>query len=329
MPSTPTNSHTDKIIHCVVIYPFRGLEIGSPPHAIFKRLIGQCKQSSGGANPIVVLNQRSGKKDAAHTILKELEVEIVKYWGADTCDNWLAGWGFILDQLETIRSDLKNPEENQRIALIPGDIQQVENDNKFFENLDEFIRYDGKPFLLGDFRSVNLFSTKELIDSYGIYLLIANWFPDAWKAIRTSQICKPRSEFLNIRVPELRQLLKHRVFAYEQTLNMLILLWNSCWKKANLDPAQAHGLWHESVHKMDLGNMADDPADRSFKGAIDQIERTERMLRLIWRESKRWGLEEGPGRFRKLAKEYERLDGHSTRIRDAAQIAMWAQIDSR
>lgn len=319
----PNNNHADTMIHCLLIYPFLGLEVGSTSHKLFVKLIEQCKQSSGGTRPIVIHNQRAKKAEAAQIILEKLSdsIEVVKNWGADTCQDWLDGFGYVLNS--KVPSESK---ANHRVVLLPGDLVQVEDEVKLFNRLDEFIRYNKKPFLVGDFDSVNPLSAKELIDLYGVCPLVANWFPNAWEAIRALQIRKPRSEFLNLAVTELRRLLQKRVFVYEQTLNMLIVQWDSCWRESNKDPRKADRLWYDRVDTMYLGKMSDDPTGRNYRGAIDQIERTERMLRVIWRELQGWNLPLPPKDFRKLAKRYERLDEHSTRIRDAARIAIWAQI---
>lgn len=309
--------------HCLIIFPFPGLEENSSPHRIFLRLIEQCRASSS-LNPTVVYDSRSQGPRDTPKILKKLKgnsVEVLSTWGVDTCQDWLAGWGHILD------SDMVGKETDHRVILLPGDLVRVTDEEMLFKNLDDFIRYDSKPFLLGDFASDTPFGTKELIDSYGVFLLLANWFPEAWQAIQALHINRPRSEFLNIGVPELRELLKSRAFAYEQTLNMLIIKWEACRRAAQDSFFKADEKWRNEVAAMHLGTVTDDPSGRHFRGAIDQIERTERMLRMLWRELKGWNPSLGVPLFKTLLEEYERLDERSTRIRDAARIAIWAQLN--
>jgi hypothetical protein len=310
------------IAHCIVIFPFPGLVRGSRSHQLFTRLLDQCRQSSGGRAPIVVYDRRSREPKDTRIILQDLQdsIERVDTWGVDTCQDWLAGWGHVLDSVE-------GEESNHRVVLLPGDLVRVTDEDKLFARIDEFIRFDGASFLIGDFDSDNPYSTKELIDTYGVFLLIANWFPEAWQAIQARHIRKPRSEFTNISVPELRDLLKSRVFAYEQTLNMLIVKWHSCKNRAFGNIPQANEYWREEVATMYLGKIADDPSDRHYRGAIDQIERTERLLRMLWRELRGWNPNLVLDLFRSLMEEYERLDERSTRIRDAARIAIWAQLN--
>lgn len=309
-----------KHCHCIIIFPFPGLREGSPGHELFLRIV---EESIGDANPIVVYDKRSrGPKDTMKILsrLKTKGVEIVSVWGVDTCQDWLSGWGYVLDNY------VQPPEEDHRIVILPGDLEHVEPAVKFFAQLGTFISSDEKPFLIGDFDSRNPRSAKELIDTYGVYPLIANWFPQAWQAIGSFGLKKLRSEFINISAQELRRLLKSRVYAYEQTLNMLIVNWNWCWIESGENFFRAESLWREHVGKMDLGTLTDDPSTRHYRGAIDQIERTERMLRMLWRELNEWNPSQNVDTFKKLAEAYARLDERSTRIRDAARIAIWAQL---
>jgi len=308
--------------HCIIIFPFPGMEWESSSHRFLRGLVDQCRRSSG-EDPIVVHDRRSRRPESTCRILDELKansVTVVETWGVDTCQDWLAGWGHVLD------SRLDGDESNHRIVLLPGDLVHVVNEADLFSTIGDFITFDNSPFLIGDFESESPYSTKELIDSYGVFLLVANWFPEAWQAIQGLQIRRPRSEFINISVPELRGLLKSRAFAYEQTLNMLILKWYACCQRAAGNRSKAERFWNKEVARMYLGKIADDPSDRHYRGAIDQIERTERMLRMLWREVMGWNPDLEPEHFRKLIEEYERLDNRSTRIRDTSRIAIWAQL---
>ena len=310
--------------HCIVIFPFPGLEIGSKSHQLLLRLLDQCRESSGCPTPIVVYDRRSRYPKDSRKILEDLgdSIDRVDTWGVDTCQDWLAGWGHVLDSMQA-----GEDESRHRVVLLPGDLVHVTKEGELFSNLDAFIRFDGASFLVGDFDSENPYSTKEMIDSYGVFLLIANWFPDAWQAIQARHISKPRSEFTNISVAALRELLKSRVFAYEQTLNMLIVKWHSCLHRALWNSSQANELWRDEVDRKYLGRLVDDSTERHYRGAIDQIERTERLLRMLWRELRGWNPNLNLTSFRALMEEYDRLDERSTRIRDAARIAIWAQLN--
>jgi hypothetical protein len=96
--------------HCLIIFPFPGLEKTGRGYQLFRRLLELCATSSGGSKPIVIYDKRSREPKATKQILSELEnsAEIVKIWGVDTCQDWLAGWGYVLDK------ELHPPESNHR-----------------------------------------------------------------------------------------------------------------------------------------------------------------------------------------------------------------------
>jgi len=224
---------------------------------------------------------------------------------------WLSGWGKVLDT-EGIKED-------DRIAQIPGDIDMVsesEDDRSFFHKLSTFIALDGWDIVVGDFTSGDTFNAKELIDLYGTFALMANWFPDIAQNIRKLPLKKPRSEFLNIRVKTLKELLNHRKFAYEQTLNMLIRSWDINKRE-----------WKYTIETVSLGTLKDDSTFRQYRDCLDQIERTERMLKLLWREINDVDekmLEADPLGYKEKYQEYidlyDRLDRRSTSIRENARI---------
>ena len=85
---------------------------------------------------------------------------------------------------------------------------------------------------------------------------------------------RPRSEFLNIKTSVLRDLLlNNKNFAYEQTLNFLIKCWN--YEEAK---------WGCNISVSPLGSLSDNKSIRDYMSCIDQIERIERMISLLWRE---------------------------------------------
>lgn len=135
---------------------------------------------------------------------------------------------------------------------------------------------------------------------------MANWFPNVAQGIHRLALNKPRSEFINIQVKVLREILAFRKFSYEQTLNMLIRSWdfndNSNWK------------YKLKIKK--LGELKDDNSSRQYRDCLDQIERTERMLKLLWREIKYPNMENLP----KFITLYDGLDRNSTSIRENSRI---------
>jgi len=171
---------------------------------------------------------------------------------------------------------LDNYPEADRIVLLPGDIDYAKEDVEFYDNLKNFIDSTSSDIAIGDFGTGDKFNAKSLVDTYGSYSLLANWFPDISQGIRSLPLHRPRSEFLNIKTSVLRELLiNNRSFAYEQTLNFLIKGWDNNKKK-----------WKYNISVSPLGSLSDNKSFRDYRSCIDQIERIERVLSLLWREIK-------------------------------------------
>ena len=139
---------------------------------------------------------------------------------------------------------------------------------------------------------------------------LANWFSDISVALKRKSVYKPRSEFLNISLKALDELLKFRKFAYEQTLNMLIRSWD--FDKRD---------WQYWIGVQKLGRLQDDQSFRQYRECLDQIERTERLLKLLWRDIYQPAetLPDYEEKFRKFSDEYDNKDGTSTNIRESAR----------
>jgi len=111
-------------------------------------------------------------------------------------------------------------------------------------------------------------NSKQLIDTYGTFGLLYNWFPVEAREIRQFTE-RPRSEFFAVRHTFLAELLERRWYPYEQTVVMLL--------------QAAFGRKH--ITRFFVGNITDLPEGReSFDSALQQVERTERVLKSIWRE---------------------------------------------
>jgi hypothetical protein len=225
---------------------------------------------------------------------------------------WLAGWGYIMDQ----------PQEYSRIVQLPGDIETIRDETDFFTRIENFITAIGRNFIIGDFDTGDKYSAKELIDTYGIYPLLANWFPKVFKEIRGFNLCRPRSEFLNIKVSTLKKFLNYRKFAYEQTLNMMIHAWD--FEK---DAWQAD-ISRPGIHP--LGIIKDASTFRQYSGCLNQIERTERLLKYLWREINEplptKDLQKDAQSYEEFSDKYDRLNRKSTDICEGARIAIRALL---
>jgi hypothetical protein len=137
---------------------------------------------------------------------------------------------------------------------------------------------------------------------FGTYPLTFNWFPDVARKVQNMNIKRPRSEFLAASLKFLEEILPFkRKFAYEETLALLIHALSDTQKK-----------W--KIGKVDIGVIRDYEQDRGFREANDQIERMERLLKLLWREMN------GGDNFD--VDEFERLDRRSKAIREAAMVSL-------
>jgi hypothetical protein len=110
-------------------------------------------------------------------------------------------------------------------------------------------------------------NSKQLIDTYGTFALLYNWFPTEAQEIR-QYTERPRSEFFAIRHEFLREVLAERWYPYEQTVVML------------LRAVQRR----KKISRFFVGDVTDLPEGReSLVSAIQQVERTERVLKTLWR----------------------------------------------
>lgn len=307
----------------IIMFPYSGFnpetETGKRRQRLFWKMIDTILDVDAFKKqpPIVILNRDTENRHLADAFLNDSrclsatkQVTIRRTWSVDTCQMWLSGWGKVLDA-DKVR-------ENDRIVQLPGDIDIVDEDDHridFFNELSAFISLTNWDMIIGDFTSGDNTSAKELVDTYGTFALMANWFPEVAQGIRKLKLTKPRSEFLNIRIKTLRELLTYRKFAYEQTLNMLIRSWEP---DKSMDGGKKGG-WKYSIHPCPLGNLKDDSTFREYTDCLDQIERTERMLKLLWREMSKSIMYDSPQKF---IDQYDVLDRRSTSIRENSRIIL-------
>jgi len=251
----------------VIIFPYHGYENNKQLEWYFWWTVDRCKEID--PKPIIAMPRTTVIRGNADSFIKDersADLEVVETWSVDTCQTWISGWGHVLDNYPDV----------ERIVQIPGDFDYVKEDVEFYDNLGRFIETTSADIAIGDFGTGDKYSAKSLVDTYGSYPLLANWFPEISQSIRSLPLHRPRSEFLNVKTSVLRDLLiNNRNFAYEQTLNFLIKSWN------HSDPK-----WEYNISIFPLGSLSDNKSIRDYRGCIDQIERIERMLALLWREIK-------------------------------------------
>ncbi len=297
----------------MIIFPYLGYENNKKCEWYFWWTVDRCKEID--PKPIVVLPRDTILRQDAVSFINDERyktLEVIQTWSVDSCQTWLAGWGHILDHYP----------QAERIVQIPGDIDFVEEDVEFYDNLTNFIKTTTSDIAIGDFRTGDQYSAKSLVDTYGTYSLLANWFPEISKSIRSLPLNRPRSEFLNIKTAVLRELvINNRTFAYEQTLNFLIKSWN-------YDDAK----WKYNISVSRLGTLSDNKSFRNYRASVDQIERIERMLSLLWREIKQpkkkdtVSDKEFEKQYTLYSNEYDNLFTKSRGIMDTARTTLRALL---
>jgi len=297
----------------MIIFPYLGYENNKKCEWYFWWTVDRCKEID--PKPIVVLPRDTIIRGDAASFIKDERyktLEVIQTWSVDSCQTWLAGWGHVFDHYP----------QAERIIQIPGDIDFVEEDVEFYDNLTSFIKTTTSDIAIGDFRTGDQYSAKSLVDTYGTYSLLANWFPEISKSIRSLPLNRPRSEFLNIKTSVLRDLvINNRNFAYEQTLNFLIKSWN-------YDEAK----WKHNISISRLGTLSDNKSFRNYRASVDQIERIERMLSLLWREIKQPKKKDGMSdkefekQYTTYSNEYDKLSTKSNGIMDTARTTLRALL---
>jgi hypothetical protein len=179
----------------------------------------------------------------------------------DTCQMWYCGLGRAFER----------GQPGDVYWLIPGDFNYGTAAGQDvltrLHDLPQITAELGQDLCIGEITTDHN-HPKQLIDTYGTFALLYNWFPAEAKEIR--QITeRPRSEFFAVRHGFLGELLDQRWYAYEQTVAML-LQGTTAQKR---------------ISRFFVGGISDLPEGReSFGSVLQQVERTERMLKSFWRE---------------------------------------------
>ena len=276
------------------MYPFR------PPadYRDVKELYGLVSrlaaQPDTYARPITVLDRKTHNRmagDAEFAAFRNGTIapcsDIVDAWCVDTCQMWYSGLGQALER--------GGPDDVY--WLIPGDFNYGTGPGQEvlsrLHDLPEICVELGQDVCIGEIATDHK-HPKQLIDTYGTFALLYNWFPEEAREIR-EYTQRPRSEFFAIRHGFLSELLNQRWFAYEQTVVTLL---------------QAV-LTRKRICQFFVGNVSDLPEGReSLASALQQVERTERVLKTVWRERH----QTEPG----WSGQYRLLDAQSEQIRRTA-----------
>lgn len=255
-------------IHPVVIYPFKQPNDYSDLAALYELIARLDAEKDRYTRPITVMDRKT------HYALERAKPfldfrrntvarhsDILDAWCVDTCQMWYSGLGMAFEN--------GGPEDVY--WLIPGDFnygtpvgQEVLGR---LHDLPEIIVELEQDLCIGEIATDHN-NSKQLIDTYGTFALLYNWFPAEAQEIRQFTE-RPRSEFLAVRHGFLGELLRQRWYAYEQTVVMLLQAVFS----------------RKRISRFFVGNISDVPEGReSLASAMQQVERTERVLKTLWRE---------------------------------------------
>ena len=255
-------------IHPIVIYPFK-----QPAHlhdleALYA-LVGKLASNPGTyARPITVMDRKThysmeGNReflDFRNNVVGK-HSEILDAWCVDTCQMWYAGLGAAFER----------GADNDVYWLIPGDFDYGTPSGQEvlggLHDLPEIILELDQDVCVGEIATGHT-NSKHLIDTYGTFALLYTWFPDEAQEIRQFTE-RPRSEFFAVRHSFLREVLTQRWYPYEQTVVMLL---QAVFGK-------------KRISRFFVGHVSDLPGgNEPFGPALQQVERTERVLKSVWRE---------------------------------------------
>jgi len=311
---------TKKKVWPIIMFPFAGAGCVGDLVAL-RDSLEAWRTGRGGKDwefvkPIVIVNNQtefrnipprgrpdSVKAKAYRTALSELEqtCRIKHVWSIDTCSMWQSGLGWAFEEAT------KTESFDDIFWLIPGDFgYSSPQGKKALEKLVDIpteIANGHCEICLGEIEVLPN-SSKQLIDTYGTYGLLYNWFPSEAQGLRIITE-KPRSEFFAVSYQTLAgALIDTRWYAYEQTL--MILLQNMRGR----NPVRIVG-------KVKLGEITDEEMTRStLASAMTQVERMERALKLYWRDH---AISHDRENWRD---EFKDLDSQSESIRTAAMVIL-------
>jgi hypothetical protein len=282
------------LIHPVVIYPFLQPDNYADLRQLYELIARLDDDKQNYARPITVMDRKThlalaGQPDflafKKNTVARSSD--IVDAWCVDTCQMWYSGLGLAFE----------NGGPHDVYWLIPGDFNYSAAAGQDvlgrLHDLPEIILELDQDLCIGEIAADHNHS-KQLIDTYGTFALLYNWFPEEAKEIRQFTE-RPRSEFFALRHSFLAEILSCRWYPYEQTMVMLLHA----------------AISRKNISRFFVGNISDLPEGRESLASIwQQVERTERVLKSFWRE--RHGHERG------WSEQYRLLECRSEQIRRTA-----------
>jgi hypothetical protein len=255
-------------IHPVIIYPFREPADYADLEQLYRLVARLDADPRRYARPITVIDRKTHyaqATDRRYVQFRERTVarhsDIVDAWCVDTCQMWYVGLGLAYER--------GGPEDVY--WLIPGDFNYGSPVGREvldrLHDLPEICVELDQDLCIGEIATDHN-HPKQLIDTYGTFALLYNWFPAQAREIR-QYTERPRSEFFALRHGFLGEALRDRWYAYEQTVVLLL-------------KAVATG---RRISRFFVGDISDLPEGRETLGsAMHQIERAERVLKALWRQ---------------------------------------------
>jgi len=286
------------LIHPVVIYPFQQPADYRDLEELYRLVAHLAAQGDTYARPITVVDRKTHLARARNRRFQEFRGDVVARhsdildaWCVDTCQMWYAGLGMAFER--------GGPQD--AYWLIPGDFDYGSAVGREvlsrLHDLPEICVELGQDVCIGEIATHHAHS-KQLIDTYGTFALLYNWFPAEAREIR-QYTERPRSEFFALRHAFLGDMLHRRWYAYEQTVVILL-----------------HAvLSRKRITRFLVGEVSDLPEGRdTLASAMQQVERTERVLKSLWRErhQSRAGWTD----------EYRKLESKSDQVRQTALIIL-------
>jgi hypothetical protein len=285
-------------IHPVIIYPFKQPGDYSDLEELYALIARLDTEKDKYERPITVIDRKthqSMERNKAFLEFRHQTVarhsDIVDAWCVDTCQMWYSGLGRAFER--------GGP--NDVHWLIPGDFNYGTAVGKEvlgrLHDLPEIVLELRQDLCVGEIATDHN-NSKQLIDTYGTFALLYNWFPAEAQQIRQLTE-RPRSEFFAIGQRFLGEVLGHRWFAWEQTVVMLL-----------------HAVFsNQHITRFLVGSISDLPEGReSFASAMQQVERTELVLKTLWRERN----QPRPG----WVQQYRLLEHQSEQVRRAALLVL-------
>lgn len=289
---------TQSRIHPIIVYPFRNPDDYTHLKALYAASEEWLAQPEVYARPITVIDRKTHYRAASDPVYTEFRQrtvsahsDILDAWTVDTCQMWYTALGAAYERGKS----------RDVYWLIPGDF-----DYGSAAGAEVLSRLPDLPAICVELDqdicvgevAAEPCHPKQLIDTHGTFALLYNWFPAEAREIR-QYTERPRSEFFAIRHDFLGEMLRRRWFAYEQTMVMLL-----------------HAVFGKKrITRFSIGDITDLPEGReSLAAAMQQVERTERVVKSLWRE--RHGARTG------WTEQYRRLEVQSEQIRRSALIIL-------